>query len=269
MKQTMKQVRALVTGASSGIGRALCVELAKNGANLVVTARRDEALHDLAVELNAEYDSTVVVVAGDITSEKTRGELLQTAGEELGGLDLLINNAGVGAMALVEETPEDMARRIFDLNFFVPFLLTRDALTLLRRSAAENRSDRPQSAVVFLSSVVGLRGTAHYGVYGGAKSALANFADALRAEIARDKIGVLTVFPGTTKTEFFDHLLQDSSRPRFPKHEIVTPEQVAEKIVRAIRKGKPRIVPHQGSMALYYLNRISPRFIDWAMAKYR
>ena len=269
MKKSLARSRVLVTGASSGIGRALCAALAKRGANLVITARRAEALDELAVELNAKYGATVIVASGDITSEKTRFELLETVDKEFGALDLLVNNAGAGAMALAEETQEEILRQIFDLNFFAPFLLARDALPLLRRSAASTCSDRPKTTVVFLSSVVGLRGTPHYGAYGAAKSALANFADAFRAEIARDKIGVLTVFPGTTNTEFFDKLLKDSSRPTFPKHEVVTPEFVAERIVRAVLKEKHRIVPHKGSAALYYLNRFCPNFIDRVMAKYR
>lgn len=269
MALPLRGFQAAVTGASSGIGRALCVELARNGADLLVTARRAEALRALAVELNAEYGVTVNVLPGDITDEKTRTELVETVRLQCGRLDLLVHNAGVGATATLEATSEEAARRIWELNFFAPFLLTQKALSLLREAAKlpEKRACRP--TVVFLSSIVGLRGTPHYGAYGAAKSAVANLADALRAEWAPDGIRVLTVSPGTTRTEFFDSLLENSSKPRFPKHRSVAPEVVARKIVRAILAGKPRLVPHFESRILLVLDRFFPRFVDYIMAKYR
>lgn len=267
MKQTLKKARGIVTGASSGIGRAIAVELARAGVDLVVTARREDSLRELADELTNDTGVKVVVVPGDITDDQTRRAVIDAAKNELGGLDLLVNNAGAGATELIEATSEETARKLFDLNFFAPFLLSQMALPLLRESAKDQKKIRP--TLVFLGSIVGLRGTPHYGLYGAAKGAVITFADALRTELASDRIGVLTVSPGTTSSEFFDSLLENRSMPHFPKHSAVLPETVARKTVAAIQKGRHRILPHLPSKILEILHRISPRFVDRVMIDYR
>lgn len=273
MRRNLRGARAVVTGASSGIGRALCVELARNGANLVVTARRAEALETLAGELREKYGVRVEAVPGDITAESTRREVLDAAKEKLGGLDFLINNAGRGAMELVEMTPDETARAILELNYFAPFFLMREAIPELKKAAADSARIQARGGVrpgvVNLGSIVGLRGTPHYGAYGSAKAALINLSDALRAELSPDGIGVLTVSPGTTASEFFDVLLEDRSRPNFPKHRSVPPETVARKIVAALIKGKHRLLPHAESKILHFLDRLCPRLVDRLMAWYR
>lgn len=265
-KSHFQKARGLVTGASSGIGRALCVELARLGTNLVVTARREDRLHDLALELNAEYGVSVVTVAGDLTAEKTRQAVLDAARIDLGGLNFLINNAGAGATERIEATSEDTARRLFELNFFAPLLLTRSALPLLKETAA---SSGLISTVVNFGSIVGLRGTPHYGVYGAAKAALINLSDALRAESAGEGVNVLTVSPGTTSSEFFDNLWENRSMPNFPSHRAATPERVAQAVVRAMIRGRHRVLPHGPSKILDLLQRISPWLTDQIMARYR
>ena len=101
MKRDLRNSRAIVTGASSGIGRAVALELARHGAGVVVTARREDRLRELAAEIvAAKPQAAVEIVVGDITDPATRQRALDAAQAKLGGLDILVNNAGVGAMGL-------------------------------------------------------------------------------------------------------------------------------------------------------------------------
>lgn len=263
-------LRALVTGATSGIGRALAIELAGMGFSLVLSGRQTEALRSLARTIEEDYGVLCVPHLGDLTSVSVRHELLAEVETKLGGLDLLVNNAGCGAIGRVEEIDDEAARRLMDLNFLVPVSLTRDALPLLRCSAAKRKVSRRQvlPAVIFVSSIVGLVGTPCYGVYGASKGAIRLFADSLRAEVARDGIGVLTVMPGTTQTRFFDRLIASGRRPPLPKHRALPPRTVARRTIRALCCGRHRLLTHPESRWLALLNRFCPSLIDWVMKHY-
>jgi short-subunit dehydrogenase len=119
-----------------------------------------------------------------------------------------------------------------------------------------------------LSSIVGLRGVPHYGVYGAAKFAVTGLTESMRAEFAQHKIDALLVCPGTTQTEFFDVLYQSTSAPVLPIHHPVTAEYVAVRIVRAMQRGTHKIVPYFPAVLLDKLNRFCPRFADWIMTRY-
>lgn len=273
MKRNLHAARALVTGASSGIGRAVAEALARRGVSLVITARRSDALEELAADLRKRDGGRVAVVPGDVTAPETRRALIEMAVRELGGLDFLVNNAGRGATELIEMTEEATARSIMELNFFAPLFLTQEALPELKKAAADRSRVAARGGVaptvVSLGSIVGLRGTPHFGVYGAAKAAVINLSDALRAELSPDGIGVLTVSPGTTSSEFFDVLWENRSEPNFPKHRAVTPEYVAEKIVAAILAGKHRILPHPESKILALIERLCPEWADALMKRFR
>lgn len=265
--------RILLTGASSGIGRALALELAAEGADLLLLARREKLLAELEEQIhgqNSGEKSKIIRIVGDITDPEVRKKAVQSAVEQFGGLDYLINNAGVGATSLIEEAPEELSRRLMDVNYFSALELTRTALEHLKRSAQdpERKSGKIHPMIVFLGSIVGLRGVPHYGNYGAAKFAITCLSEALRAELSRDGIEVLLVSPGTTKTEFFDSLLQNSSAPNMPEHTMVSSESVAKKIVSAMKKGKRRIIPYFPAQILDRLNRFFPGLTDRILGRY-
>ncbi len=278
MKRILTASRVLLTGASSGIGHALALELAKEGADLVVTARRKDRLDHLVETIRREHHDyapesgvrKIVALAGDITEAAVRENLVTTVKAELGGLDTLVNNAGAGATSLIETTTEKTIRDMMELNYFALLHLTQLALPLLKESA-QSEKNLPQGnppLIVNLSSIVGLRGVPHYGAYGAAKFAVAGISETMRAEFRQHGIDVLVVCPGTTATEFFDVLHQSSSAPDMPIHTAATPEYVARKIARAIKSGKHKIIPYFQAGVLDYLNRFAPRFTDWLMTKY-
>ena len=118
-KRDIQGSRAIVTGASSGIGRALAVELARQGARVVVTARREERLRELVARIKAD-GGEVEAVVGDVTDPAIRKRLIDAALTRFGGLDILVNNAGAGAMGRFEDADPQRARRLMEVNFFAP-----------------------------------------------------------------------------------------------------------------------------------------------------
>ena len=262
MRRTLEKKRILLTGASSGIGAVLAVMLAKEGADLVLLARRKDRLQDIADQIAQQFGNNrkVILVDGDVTDPEVRQRAVQSAVEQLGGLDILINNAGVGAMARIEDTTQETLHRVFEVNFFSLFELTQLALPHLKQGI--------EPLVVNLGSIVGLRGVPHYGVYGSAKFAVTGLSESMRAEFSKHGIDVLLVCPGTTETEFFDVLHQATSKPKLPIHRPVTSEYVSERIVRAMKQGKHKIIPYFPAVLLDKLNRLCPRFVDWIMKRY-
>jgi short-subunit dehydrogenase len=251
--------RAIVTGASSGIGREIARQLAQQGARLVLVARREDRLRELADEIMAA-GGHAQWVAGDITNPAVRARAIDAVRSSHGGLDILVNNAGIGALGLFEDADPERVRRIMEVNFFALVEMTRLALPLLKQG------NRP--IVVNLGSILGHRGVPHNSEYSASKFAVHGFSEAVRAEWVRDGIDVLVVSPGTTETEFFDRVIQRTSRPSWPEHTPVTAAAVARQVVRAIRRGRHEIVPYRWGKVLVWLNRLSPRLVDALMARY-
>jgi short-subunit dehydrogenase len=248
-----------VTGASSGIGREIALELARQGAQVVVTARRKERLRELAEQITAD-GGEIRYVAGDITDPAVQQKVIETAQAEFGGLDVLVNNAGVGAMGKFEHADPGRARAVMELNFFALVEMTRRAFSLLRQGT--------NPIVVNVSSILGLRGVPYSSEYSASKFAVEGFSQAIRSEFAPHKIDVLVVNPGTTETEFFDKVIEKTGEPSWPEHAAVTPAHVARKTVRAIRRGKHTIIPYFWGKVLIWLQRLSPRLMDSIMARY-
>ena len=258
-KRDIQSSRAIVSGASSGIGRELARELARQGARVVGIARREERLRELAEEIAAEGGRMELVV-GDVTDPATRQRAVQAAQSRFGGLDILVNNAGIGATGLFEDADPDRLRRIMEVNFFSLVEMIRLALPLLKQGT------RP--IVVNVGSILGHRGTPHSSEYCASKFAVQGFSEAIRAEFTRHSIDVLVVSPGTTQTEFFDNVIESTGGPSWPEHAAVSAAQVARKTVRAIRTGRHEIIPYRWGKVLCWLNRLSPRLVDRMMARY-
>jgi short-subunit dehydrogenase len=248
-------LRSLVTGASGGIGRAIAVELARQGSRVVLLARREEALTALAEEIR-NGGGTVEWVAGDVTDPRVRQAAFDRAVEKFGGLDVLVNNAGVGATGRFDMAEPERLRKIFEINFFAAAEMTREALPLLRQG------HRP--IVVNIASILGHRAGSQMSEYSASKFALRGLSQALRTELYPLGIDVLVVSPGTTTTEFFNHVVAGNGTTRFPRWGAVSSEKVARATVRAIRLGRHEIIPNFAAWCLAIVNRLCPRLIDEA-----
>lgn len=183
----------LVTGASAGIGAALSLELARRGYNLVITARRGDRLEQLADELRS-LGVAVLTVAADLADPTTAERLVAEALSRFGGVDVLVNNAGIGLPTLFADgDPEDLRRQI-EINFVAPLLLTREMLPLL----IERRG-----TVINIGSAITAVANSGLGAYGATKAGLAYWNDAIRRELRHKGVKVCLVEPGPVKTEFF------------------------------------------------------------------
>lgn len=260
-RRKINGARTVLTGASSGIGRAMAVELAKRGARLVVTARRQERLDELKDEVE-QQGREIHLVAGDVSDPQLRSRLLNTAQNELGGLDILINNAGVTAIGEFRDSTAEFFERIMAVNFFAPVELTRQALPML------DQGNRP--IIVNVGSVLGHRAVPKKSEYCASKFALHGFSDALRAELAPKRIDLLLLSPTTTKTEIFDVAMGDSDKSELGwlKMGAYKASTVARIAARAIRKGRHEVIISPGGKALVWADRLCPPFMDRMIAKF-
>jgi short-subunit dehydrogenase len=253
-RRSIAGLRVIVTGASSGIGRALVSALIERGAKVVGLARREERLRKLEADIAAP--DRFRYVTGDVTRREDRAAALAVADRAFGGLDALVNNAGVGALGSFAAADEARLRHVMEVNFFAPALFVREALPLLRQS------DRP--IVVNIGSVLGHRAVPEKSEYCASKFALHGLSDALRLELARDGIDVLLVSPSTTASEFFEAARGKSSRSQ-GRFGAMPAETVARRIALAMQSGRREIILSGGGKLLVWLDRLCPRLADWVV----
>jgi short-subunit dehydrogenase len=259
MRRTLADARVLLTGASSGIGRELALALARRGARLLLSARRGELLASLAEECR-QLGAQAEFLAGDVADGGFRAALIDRAGISLSDLDVLVNNAGVSAHGKFAGSDGSTLRRIMEVNFFAPAELTRLALPLLRKGR--------KPAIVNIGSILGHRGVPFNGEYVASKFALRGWTESLRAELAGDGIDVLLVSPGTTETEFFDHLIAKQGELPWGKSRAIPAAEVAAQTICALERGRREIFPNWRGHALVLANRFFPRVVDLAMTRW-
>ena len=252
-------LRTILTGASSGIGRCLALELARQGARLVLTARRRPELEDLQGQIR-DLQREAHIVVGDVVAPAVRQQLLDTARTALGGLDLLINNAGVGAIGPFAEASEARLRRVMEVNFFAPAELIRSAVPLLQAG------QRPM--IVNVSSVLGHRGIPKKSEYCASKFALHGLSDSIRCELAGLGIDVLLLSPSTTATEFFDNVLEKNADLPWLALGAMSAEAVARRTVKAIRRGRHEIILTPGGKLLVWFDRLCPPLVNRLVARF-
>jgi short-subunit dehydrogenase len=258
-RRNLVDCRVLITGASSGIGAALAIELASRRASLVLNGRREEKLREVADRVRTA-GGQAVVATGDVTDPAARSAALATADREFGGLDILVNNAGVSAWGIFDQAREDRLRRIMETNFFALAELTREAVPYLQRGRAP--------LVVNIASILGHRGIPFQVEYCASKFAVRGFSEAIRPELRRLNIDLLVVSPGTTESEFFDHLLERAADMPWGRGRGVPAGQVARQTVRAMIRGRHEVIPSGPGRLLVWLNRLFPRFVDAWMERY-
>ena len=225
MEKTLKDRVAIVTGASSGIGEATARALAGQGAAVVLAARDEEKIRALEVEILASGGHALGIKT-DVSDRDSVDALVARTIAEFGMLDVLVNNAGVGLSGRVAELRAEDLGYVFEVNVVGALNCVQAALPHLG----------PGSRIINVSSVVGKRAIPKVGGYCASKFALNALSDALRVEIKED-ITVTSVYPGTTHTAFRDNSRRTRDEQRGWRPPGVTPEKVAEKIVRAVENG--------------------------------
>ena len=192
--------------------------------------------------------------ATDVTREDQLDRLVATTVEHYGTIDILVNNAGAGHYARIAEGDMDEIRRTFELNFFAPVSLILKTWPIMARSGGGH--------VVNISSTAGFRAWPGNGYYCAAKHALNAVTESLFLESGDDGVGALLVMPGTTNTDFIANSVHvpDEIRDNPPRD--MTPDAVAEEVLRALADGKQRLVLTTKGKVLHYLNRLSPALVD-------
>ena len=250
--------RILVTGASQGIGRALAVEAARQGAKVLAAARSDDLLAKLAQEVRAT-GGTIETVAADVTSAQDRCNMAAAAMAHFGGLDVLINNAGIGATGHFAEVGPDRLRQIMEVNFFGLTETTRECLPLLRQGT--------DPAIVNISSIAGRRGLPARSEYSASKFAVQGFSEALRGEMARFGIDVIVVNPGLTQTNFSHNMIEQKAMVQLDHLRGMTSEEVATATLRALARGQEDITLTMKGKLLVLFSRFLPRFVDFMIKR--
>ena len=254
MRRCLDNCRALITGASSGIGRAIALELAARHASLVLVARREARLIEVQTDV-VQRGGQAQLVVGDVTNSADRLRAIELCGTQLGGIDVLINNAGIGGLGPFADGEASRLQRILDVNFVAPVELIRLVLPLLRES---------RGAIVNMGSVLGHCAVPHKSEYCASKFALHGFSDALRAELSRDGIQVTLISPSTTASEFFDRV--DGAVPQ-KRRRGMSPAKVAQATIRAAERGTSEVIlPLEGKL-LVLANRIWPSMVNRFLAR--
>ena len=246
--------RILITGASQGIGRALAIEAARQGAKVLATARQADLLRELK-----SSGKTIETLAADVTVPADRQAMLDTMIRLFGGMDILVNNAGIGATGHFAEATEDRLRQVFEVNFFGLAELTRVCVPLLKSGT------RP--VVVNVSSIVGKRGLPGRSEYSASKFAVQGLSEALRAELAIYGIDVIVINPGLTQTNFSSNMLERKSLLKVDHMRGMTAEQVAVASLWAIAKGKNEVTFTAQGKLFVFLSRFFPRLVDRIAAR--
>ena len=250
--------RALVTGASSGVGRAVALELARRGVRVLATGRRGQRLVALADEAAGMAGGPLLHEAGDITSSDFRRHLIDLANEQLGGLDLIVAAAGSGAIGSFRDASPDTLAGIMDVDFVAPAELVRVALPALRAGR--------DPAIVLVGSILGYHPLPLHAEYCAAKAAVRSLAGTLRIELAEDGIGVLLASLGPTESEFWNHLLT-GRRPSWSRVRAMSALRTARIIVRALVWRRREVLPGWRAKGFALAARLFPRLIDRAMMR--
>lgn len=225
-----------ITGASSGIGKALAAECALQGAQVVLSARRLEELEKVRISLlNPDHH---ISVAMDITDEAQVRHAYEQVLDEKGCIDWLINNAGLSQRALIADTTMQTERAIMEIDYFSQVFLTK----LVLPTFLAQKSGR----IAYISSVAGLLGTQYRASYSAAKAAIHMWANSLRAEVAQDGVNVSVIFPGFVKTNVSFNALNGAGKAQAHQDEAIEngleADDFAQKTVSALLKGQEYIV---------------------------
>ena len=254
--KSIKDQVVWITGASSGLGKALAEEFAQQGAQLILTARRFDELEKVRKALvNSEKH---VSITADITDESQVRHAYEEVLKQKGRIDWLINNAGLSQRALVSETTMQTERAIMEVDYFSQVFLTK----LVLPTFLAQKSGR----IVFVSSVAGLLGVQYRATYSAAKGALHLWANSLRAEVANDGVGVSVIFPGFVKTNVSINALNGDGQAQGFDNDVTAnglePHEFAQASVKALLNGQEYIVIGGRKEVLgTWVSRLSPALL--------
>lgn len=245
--------KALVTGAASGIGQCIAISLAQMGADLYLWDIDQENLQQVA-DQGRRHGNDVRTAIVDLAQPENITRAVQTVLADWGKLEILVNNAGVAHYGQLARMSADLRQRILQINLLAPVQLTHEFLPTLL--------EQPEAHVLNVCALLGLIGTRKMTAYCTSKYGLVGFSEALRAEMAPKRVGVTALCPGFVETGIFEavHFAKKPNRP--PRWSCVTPEFVAGKAIRAIRRNQGTVVVSPMAQFLWRFKRYFPGLLD-------
>jgi hypothetical protein len=257
MRKSVKDKVVIITGSSSGIGKETAILFAMNGAITILTARSKDLLLNVHNQIQNLGGKSLVVPA-DITKKTDLNYLINTAISEYGKIDILINNAGIGLYGnLIDNKFPDIEQLI---NVNVKSLIFCSALVIpimMRQGYGQ---------IINISSGLGKYAIPKMAAYCATKYAVQGFSDSLRMELKRYGISVITICPTTTETNFFKNMPSGQIKPGNPF--IMSPEKVAQIILKAAIKDKPEVVISFSGKLLNFINKLMPRLLFYMLSTY-
>ncbi|MCF8234631.1 MAG: SDR family oxidoreductase [Bacteroidales bacterium] len=252
----MQEKVIVITGASSGIGRALALEYASEANRIVLAARNMEKLEKLSTEIKKK-GKQVLAVQTDVSVENDCKNLILKSIEAFGKIDVLINNAGISMRALFEDSELDVIRKLMDVNFWGTVYCTKYALPYLLKS---------KGSVVGVSSIGGYKGLPGRTGYSASKFAMHGFLETLRIENLKKGLHVLIACPGFTATNIRNTALNKEGKiqgesPR-DEDKMMSAEEVAKYIRKAVKKRKRSLTLTTQGKTTVLLNKFFPGMLD-------
>lgn len=244
-----KGKHALITGATGGIGYETAKVLAAMGADVTITGRKDDVLHELKDDILSETpNANVLMVVADLADASSRDDLVREAEEKQGSISLLVNSAGITGGGLVEDLTQEDLEKVMHLNFTVPILLSQKIY--------ESMKNNKEGAIVNVSSLSGLRGTTGGTAYVGSKFALIGFTQSFALEGIKNNVRVNAVCPGYVDTEMGRNAIRKKGKrenhsfekqlkiesDKLPSGRISTPQEVANTIAYLLSDAAGNIV---------------------------
>lgn len=258
-----KHKRIIITGASRGLGRALALAFAKQGAQLALFARDAKQLHAVQTECQA-LGATCIIVPGDVTQPNDCAALIQQAVESFQGIDYLINNAGTSMWANFTDISDlSLFEKLIRVNYLGAVYCTHYALPYLKKS---------RGMIVAISSLQGKHGVPYHTAYSAAKHALNGFLDALRIELIGSGVDILTVNPSwIADTDLRAHALNEKGQPLGKQHHASSASAIplndlCHAIVIGMQKCQREINLPRNTRWLTFLKVVSPRLVDRIIA---
>jgi short-subunit dehydrogenase len=259
MKRKIEGCVVVITGASSGIGRASALMFARHGATVVVTARREQALRDLATECE-QLGGRALAVAADVTNQEALHHVARQAIENFGRIDVWVNNAAVTLFGRLEEIPYDSCRRILETNIFGYMHGARAALPYFREQGS--------GTMINVSSQIGKVGSPYVGLYSTSKFAINGLSESLRMEVQdAPGIHICTVLPASIDTPLFQHGANYTGRAVKPLDPVYSPQQVATTIMNLVKHPRREVAVGNAGRQLMVMRTMAPPLAEKMVAK--
>lgn len=245
--------RALVTGASSGIGRAFVLALAADGVDVVLVARRRERLEALAGEVESAHGTKAEILVADLADRDDLASVERCVADEARPVDVLVNCAGFGTHGRFAELPVEKEEAQVLVNVVAPVRLTHAALP--------GMIERRRGGIVNVSSIAAIQPLPHWATYGATKAYLTSFSQAVHEEVRGRGVTVLALMPGFTCSEFQEE--SRSGTERLPDFVWMDADDVARSALDALARGRATFVPGLGYRAFAAVSRVAP----WGLAR--